>query len=68
LLTSGLATARWFQGQPAPAPKFEAIRRNVGYFTMRGGTIGWLIGPDALVIVDTQFADTAKTCLEGVQE
>jgi glyoxylase-like metal-dependent hydrolase (beta-lactamase superfamily II) len=75
LYTTSAALAAWplrsawaFQGQPAPTPKFETIRRNVGYFTMRGGTIGWLIGPDAVVIVDTQYADTAKTCLSGVQE
>jgi hypothetical protein len=34
------------QAPPAQAPapavaKFEDVRRNVGVFTMRGGTIGW---------------------------
>jgi cyclase len=51
-----------------PAVRFEAIRRNVGYFTGRGGTIGWLIDPDALIVVDTQFPDTANLCLEGLKE
>jgi glyoxylase-like metal-dependent hydrolase (beta-lactamase superfamily II) len=53
---------------PAPQPRFEAIRRNVGYFTARGGTIGWLINKDSVVTVDTQFPDTAKLCLEGLRE
>ena len=51
-----------------PAAKFEAIRRNIGYFTARGGTIGWLSNPNALLVVDTQFPDTAKLCLDGLRE
>ena len=55
--------------QPPPAqPRFEAIRRNVGYFTARGGTIGWLSNKGALVTVDTQFPDTAKLCVDGLRE
>jgi glyoxylase-like metal-dependent hydrolase (beta-lactamase superfamily II) len=50
------------------APRFEALRNNVGVFTARGGTIGWLISPDGIVIVDSQFADTAATALAGVKE
>jgi cyclase len=66
---------------PAPAPAtaptaataaavqtaFHDLRRNVGIFTGQGGTIGWLINPGGVVIVDTQFPATAKTCLEGVR-
>jgi len=47
-------------------PEFRLLRRNVGLFTARGGTIGWLAAPDALAIVDTQFADTASLCLAGL--
>lgn len=54
--------------QAAPAVRFETIRRNVGYFTGKGGTIGWLVNPQAVVVVDTQFADTAKLCLDGLEE
>ncbi len=54
--------------QPAPQPRFENIRRNVGYFTARGGTIGWLSSKDALVTVDTQYLDTAKVCVDGLRE
>lgn len=55
--------------QPVSAPpKFEDVRRNVGVFTMRGGTIGWLINRDAVVVVDTQFPDTAPACVDGLKQ
>lgn len=49
-------------------PVFTALRRNVGTFTMRGGTIGWLVNPDAVVVVDSQFPEEAKTCIAGLNE
>lgn len=57
--------------QPAPpsAPAiFTPLRRNVGIFNQRGGTIGWLVSPDGLLVVDTQFADTAPNLLAGLKE
>jgi cyclase len=54
--------------QPAPpTPVFTDVRRNVGVFTARGGTIGWLINKDAVLVVDTQYADTAKLCVDGLK-
>lgn len=53
-------------GPPAPPPlvtKFEELRRGVGLFTGRGGTIGWLANKDALVVVDTQFPEPAQRFL-----
>jgi cyclase len=52
---------------PAP-PLFTPLRRNVGIFNQRGGTIGWLVSPDGLLVVDTQFADTAPNLLAGLKE
>jgi glyoxylase-like metal-dependent hydrolase (beta-lactamase superfamily II) len=53
------------QQPPAPVtPVFKEIRRNVGTWTGRGGTIGWLINPAGAVAVDSQFPDTAALCLE----
>ena len=58
--------------RPASAPpgppitEFKPLRRNVGIFTGRGGTIGWLASPSALVVIDTQFSDTAAACLAGL--
>jgi len=52
--------------QQTPLPVFTPIRRNVGVFTMRGGTIGWLVNADGVVVVDSQFPAEAKACLEGL--
>jgi glyoxylase-like metal-dependent hydrolase (beta-lactamase superfamily II) len=71
-LAAGAAGGSRLLGQVAASPKtievmhFEPIRRQVGYFTGRGGTIGWLASPGALVVVDTQFPDTALACLKGL--
>jgi glyoxylase-like metal-dependent hydrolase (beta-lactamase superfamily II) len=56
-------------GQPAaPAvTKFEDVRRNVGIFTARGGTIGWLVVPDGALAVDAQYPDTAQACVDGLK-
>jgi glyoxylase-like metal-dependent hydrolase (beta-lactamase superfamily II) len=56
--------------QPPPPPavtKFEDIRRNVGIFSGRGGTIGWLAMTDGAIAVDSQFPDTAAACVEGLK-
>lgn len=55
------------QAQAAQAV-FTPIRRNVGFFTMRGGTIGWLVNPAAVVVVDSQFPAEATACLAGLNE
>lgn len=49
-------------------PVFRPLRRNVGIFTARGGTIGWLASSEAVAVVDTQFPETAKLCLDGLPE
>lgn len=53
-------------GAPPATPEFKALRRDVGYFTARGGSIGWLANQEALAAVDTQFPDTAKLFLDGL--
>lgn len=47
---------------------FLELRRGVGTFSARGGTIGWLINDGGALVVDSQFADTARTCVEGLGE
>ncbi|MGE0041942.1 MAG: MBL fold metallo-hydrolase [Vicinamibacterales bacterium] len=68
---AGLAAARvpaWAQAaQAPPATRFEELRRGVGIFTGNGGTIGYLVNGDGAVAVDSQFMDTAKVCVEGLQ-
>jgi glyoxylase-like metal-dependent hydrolase (beta-lactamase superfamily II) len=53
--------------QPPAVTKFEDVRRNVGIFTGRGGTIGWLVAPDGALAVDAQFPDTAQACVDGLK-
>jgi glyoxylase-like metal-dependent hydrolase (beta-lactamase superfamily II) len=55
------------QTPPPVSPAFADVRRNVGIFTARGGTIGWLINKDAVLVIDTQYADTAKLCVDGLK-
>jgi len=51
---------------PPPATAFKLLRRHVGFFTGRGGTMGWLVNPDAVMAVDTQFPDTAEIFLRDL--
>jgi cyclase len=39
----------------------------VSAFSLRGGTIAILNTKDGLAVVDTQYADTAKVCLDGIR-
>jgi glyoxylase-like metal-dependent hydrolase (beta-lactamase superfamily II) len=54
--------------QAPPAGVFTDIRGGVATFTARGGTIGVFVADGALVIIDSQFADTAQVCLDGVRK
>ena len=68
---AGTAFSRFALGGQTPPPavtKFDDVRRNVGIFSGRGGTIGYLITPDGAVAVDAQFPDTAKACVDGLQQ
>lgn len=68
-LVRAQALAAPAKAAPAPAvTEFRPLRRGVGLFTGRGGTIGWLANKDALAVVDTQFPDTAAICLAGLPE
>jgi cyclase len=77
LATSAAAAAAATLGRPslvsalqgqAPSPVFTPIRRNVGFFTMRGGTIGYLVNSNGVVVVDSQFPAEGKACLDGLNE
>ena len=62
-----IAHALQGQGQAAQ-PVFTPIRRNVGYFTMRGGTIGYVVNSGGVAVVDSQFAAEATACIAGLNE
>lgn len=46
----------------------KILRRRVGYFTGRGGTIGYLINENGIGVVDTQFPDTASILISKLRE
>jgi cyclase len=48
--------------------KIRMLRRNVGMFTERGGTIGFLQSKDGYTVIDSQFADTAKNLVDALQK
>src|SRR5687767_2495372 len=60
----GFGSLRAQGQQPPVTPVWKEIRRNVGFWTARGGTIGWLINPAGALAVDSQFPDTAALCVE----
>ena len=46
----------------------KIIRDNVGIYIERGGTIGWYAGKDAVVVIDSQFPETAKNFIAELQK
>lgn len=48
--------------------RFTAIRRNVGFYSNSGGTIGWLVNHGATVVVDSQYPEQAADALKGLRE
>lgn len=64
LLSAGtvlIPKLNFFQNSP-----FTELRSGVGTFSMRGGTIGWMVTDDAIVAIDSQYADTAADFARGV--
>lgn len=53
--------------QDAPF-KMTPLRNDVGYFTERGGTIGWMITKEAIVVVDTQFPEQSAHLIEAIKK
>lgn len=51
-----------------PVTSFADVRGAVRIFNGRGGTIGVRASKSSLVVVDTQFPDTAKICLDAVMK
>lgn len=69
IVTKSLPARAQARGQSqAVTPVFTVMRRNVGFFTGRGGTIGYLVNDTGVVVVDSQFPDSAALCLAGLNE
>jgi cyclase len=60
------AAPRTLLARASVAPLRE-LRRNVGIFSARGGTMGWLLNRQGALVVDSQFPDTARHCLDGLE-
>ena len=71
-LAGGLALLPWQKELLSlvlpDAGTMRPLRNNVGIYTGRGGTIGWLIADDALVAVDTQFREQSENFISKVRE
>lgn len=46
---------------------FKEIRKGVGYFIGKGGTMGWMVTKDGLVAVDSQFPTQASEFIKEIQ-
>jgi glyoxylase-like metal-dependent hydrolase (beta-lactamase superfamily II) len=69
LFAHAASAAQAGQGTPPLLPtSFSPLRGSVGYFTGQGGTIGYHISKDGVVVVDAQMPATAKICVEGIKE
>jgi cyclase len=72
LKTSGLAIAATLFPSSSRAffraGTFTPVRGGVGTFESRGGTIGWYISDGAVVVVDSQFPESAEECRDGIAE
>lgn len=70
LITGGLILPGFKFNSPLQEQtyKFTTIRNNIGIFTERGGTIGWYGTNDALVVIDSQYPETAKNLVEGLKQ
>jgi cyclase len=44
------------------------IRRNVGFFSEKGGTIGWLMQKENVIIIDSQFPEQANHLLDEIRK
>jgi cyclase len=53
---------------PAFDYNIKMLRNDVGIFTERGGTIGFLLSKDGIVVIDAQFPDTAQHLIDDLKK
>ncbi len=58
----------WVQSIMMPPYTMTPLRRNVGFFSEKGGTIGWLIQPESRIIIDSQFPEQASHLLDELKK
>src|SRR6185436_16305493 len=48
--------------------KVKMLRNDIGIFTERGGTIGFLLSKKGIVVVDAQFPDQSKHLIDELKK
>ena len=48
--------------------KMTILRGDVGIFTEQGGTIGWLVNKEGIVVVDSQFPNSAAHLIQELRK
>ena len=68
LLTAGsILSPALFKLSKQSSP-FTTLGDNIGFFTGRGGTIGWFVTDDSIVAIDSQFQNSAEEFINGIGE
>lgn len=70
LLTAGvlLPANKFIYALQQDAEGIQTLRGNIGIYTERGGTIGWFISEDAVVVIDSQFPETAANFVKKLKD
>ncbi len=62
------AQLKLFAGMfPFPG-NIKMLRGNVGIYTERGGTMGFLLSDEGLVVVDSQFPEQSKNFIDEIRK
>jgi cyclase len=67
-ITAGTLLTPSFLKHPRQNGPFFPMASDIGYFTGRGGTIGWFVTSDAIVAVDSQFQNSAEDFISGITD
>ena len=70
LATAGMLMQKHSLAQIFNVPEFKItmLRNNIGFYTERGGTIGFLLAPEGIVVIDSQFPDTATNFINEIKK
>ncbi len=48
--------------------EMQLLRNNVGYFIERGGTIGWMVSEEGIVVIDSQFPEQSGHLIDEIKK
>ena len=68
LAIAATAVPSWLHFVKPGSGNMFPMRRNVGYFTEKGGTIGWFNHPDGIVVIDSQWKEQAEHLIELIMQ